>query len=223
MIGLNTKTAEEIKQCYINLEEIYHDYSKSINGYNNKSNKLQLNIQEKEKEEDISELEESFNNQLKIKEEQLNNLELSNKNMNNFVNKVKIHEKNGYIYIATSKKYAEKNSFKIGRTDNLKNRLSQFNTSRNLQDLFYFCYHEQVYDVNKVENLIHTLLENFREKKSKEIFVIHYTYLIELITLVVKNVNEPFECINDLMKNKLDEMYNLKSFIPKPLTLNKNK
>lgn len=87
--------------------------------------------------------------------------------LNNFVDNVKQKNKNGYIYISTSKSYARINNFKLGKTENLIGRLSSFNTSQNSQDLCYICFYEKVFDVSRVEKLLHSLLEDFVDNKDK--------------------------------------------------------
>lgn len=190
IMQLNTKVSQEVKEYYISLEEILNEYSKYL------------------KEKEILEL-----------REEIKNLE-SKTNLENFINNVKGKEKTEYIYIATSKMYAQNNYYKIGRTDNLKNRLSDFNTAHVSGDTFYFCYYEKVYEANTVEKLINNLFEPFKEKKNKEIFHIHYKYLEDLIPLVIKNTNESFEFINISMKNKLSDMICSKPYIPKELLVN---
>ncbi|AAG02915.1 MTG-like gene family protein [Betaentomopoxvirus amoorei] len=192
IMRLNTKSAHYIREYYLFIEGLLYKYTKYINNYNN-------NVKNKEL--------------LKLKEEN-NNLQRFNMNMKNFINNVKEKNKNGYIYIATSKRYASINNFKVGKTDNLSSRQSNFNSSHIDQDEFYICFYQKVYNMSKTENLIHDLLEDFRDKKRKEIFIIHYTYLLDIINLVIKNINEPYDYINNLIKNRLSEMYNLKPVIP---------
>ena len=77
-----------------------------------KSCEYKLNVQ-------LQKIQESNN---KLQEEN-NLLKVNNKTLKNFVDNVKTKNKNSYIYIATSKQYANQNAFKIGKSDNLKNQL----------------------------------------------------------------------------------------------------
>ncbi|CCU55453.1 N1R/p28-like protein [Adoxophyes honmai entomopoxvirus 'L'] len=194
IMRLNTKSANRIREYYLMIESLLYKY---INYTNN------IKIKELSK----------------LKEENLN-LQRFNMNMKNFIDNVKDKNKNGFIYIATSTRYASINNFKIGKTDNLLTRLSNFNSSRNDQDLFYICYYDKVYDMAKTEKLIHDLLNDFRDKKGKEIFILHYIPLIEIVKLVIKNINEPYDYINNLIKNRLSEIYNLRPVIPEKLNIN---
>ncbi|AAG02913.1 MTG-like gene family protein [Betaentomopoxvirus amoorei] len=199
---MNNNNSKMIRKYYIKIEKILFEYSTYISKYK------------------LKEIEDIKNKELlKLKEEN-NNLQRFNMNMKNFINNVKEKNKNGYIYIATSERYAMINNFKVGKTDNLSSRQSNFNSSHNTEDEFYICYYEKVFNISKTENLIHDLLDNFRDKKRKEIFVIHYKYLLDMVNLVIKNINEPYDYINNLIKNKLSEMYNLKPIIPNKIIIN---
>jgi hypothetical protein len=196
---LNNTKANEVKNYYSNLEKIFYSYLEYIKDYHINIERIRsLNLQKKNQE-----LQEE-NNQLKV----------TNFIINNFVDNVKSKYKNGYIYIATTGEYARKNIFKIGKTDNLKTRLATYNSGRIEDDLLYYCFFEKVYNINKVENFINNLLEDFKEKRNKENFVLHYTYLEPLVKLVIKNINEPYKYINDLIRNKLLNIYSLKPVIP---------
>lgn len=62
------------------------------------------------------------------------------------------------------------------------------------------------------------LLDDFKEKKGKEMIKLHYNYLYEIVVLVVKNINEPYEYLNNLIKTKLKiASYNLQPVVPKPV------
>lgn len=185
--------------------------------------KNQLNgekIKNQIKDEELSDVK----NQLQLKDEQIENLKTSQLVMKNFIENVKSKNKNGYIYIATSKRYASINNFKVGKTDkSVKIRESGFNNTRTQEDRFYICYYKKVYSVDKVEKILHELLDEFRDQKNKEIFIMHYTYLKELVELTIKNLDEPFEYINNLIKNKLAQMYNLRPIIPDEIEVSDEK
>lgn len=76
--------------------------------------------------------------------------EIARKDLNtrNFIHNVKVRDKNEYIYIMTTKLYAQNNQFKVGRTKNLVARLASANSTRAEGDkLFYvwiFKCHEAV-------------------------------------------------------------------------------
>ncbi|CCU56117.1 N1R/p28-like protein [Choristoneura rosaceana entomopoxvirus 'L'] len=198
IMRLNTKSAHHIREYYLLLETILYKYIKYVNNFNNiiKNNEL-----------------------MKLKEEN-SNLQRFNMNMKNFIDNVKEKNKNGYIYIATSTRYAQINNFKLGHTNDLYSRQSNFNSSHIEQDMFYICFFDKVFDMHKTEKLLHEILDDFRDKKNKEMFVIHYTYLLDIVKLTIKNINEPFDYINNLIKNRLSEMYNLKPYIPEKININ---
>ena len=47
---------------------------------------------------------------------------------------------NQYVYIISTKIYEGQNIYKIGRTNNLKSRLSTYNTGSHKNDKYYYCY-----------------------------------------------------------------------------------
>lgn len=79
--------------------------------------------------------------------------------------------KKGYVYALTSSKYSNKNIVKIGRTTNLKNRLSTINTSRIKSDLMFYTMYVLCPDCIVVERLLHSKLKKFHVEK--EFFQIH--------------------------------------------------
>ncbi|AAC97761.1 ORF MSV198 MTG motif gene family protein [Melanoplus sanguinipes entomopoxvirus] len=198
IMRLSTNVAIEVREYFILLEKILFKYSNYTNKYL---------------------IEESIK-QIKQKDEQLKILQSSNNVLNNFVNNIKQKNKKGYIYIATSKNYAKLNTFKIGKTDNLiSKRQSQLNNSHTSFDKIYICYYEAVYNPNKVEQIIHDVLESFRDSSNNEFFILHYKYLLNIVKLIIKNINEPYDNINDIIKNELIKMYDLKPFIPEELII----
>ncbi|CCU55911.1 N1R/p28-like protein [Choristoneura rosaceana entomopoxvirus 'L'] len=191
---LNNNNSKIIRKYYIKIEKILFDYFNYISEYN-----------------------------LTIEKNKIKKLEDSNMRMKVFIDKIVEKEKNGYIYIATSKSYANINNFKLGKTISLNSREINFNTSRNSQDEFYICYYKKVYNVDKVESLLKDVLDGFKDKKNKEIFIIHYKYLLELVEKTINNINEPYDYINDLIKNSLTDMYDLEPIIPNKIIKNEDK
>ncbi|CCU55578.1 N1R/p28-like protein [Choristoneura biennis entomopoxvirus] len=198
---LNNSKSKEVRKYYIKLEKIFYSYIEYTNNYYREIEKIKLLEQEN-----------------KIKK-----LEESSMRMKVFIDKIVEKEKNGYIYIATSKSYASINNFKLGKTSSLNSREINFNTSRNSQDEFYICYYKKVYNVDKVESLLKDVLDGFKDKKNKEIFIIHYKYLLELVEKTINNINEPYDYINDLIKNSLTDMYDLEPIVPNKIIKNEDK
>ncbi|BAO49361.1 MTG-like gene family protein [Alphaentomopoxvirus acuprea] len=72
--------------------------------------------------------------------------------------------------------------------------------------------------------MIQDLLIDFKDKKDKELYIMHYTYLEKCVIIAKENYNEPYDYINDLIKNNLHKMYELRPIIPENiyLTINNN-
>ncbi|CCU55572.1 N1R/p28-like protein [Choristoneura biennis entomopoxvirus] len=158
-----------------------------------------------------------------VSNDKIKQLEDSNMRMRVYINNIAEKEKNGYIYIATSKYYAQINNFKLGKTVSLKSREINFNNTRNTQDEFYICYYKKVYNVDKIESILKNILDFCADKKDKEIFIIHYKYLVKLVNKVVDSTNESYDYMNDIIKNYLSDMHNLEPIIPDKIIKNKIK
>ncbi|XP_044597649.1 uncharacterized protein LOC123274197 [Cotesia glomerata] len=143
----------------------------------------------------------------KVKERQV-------KSMKNVIGNIKVNCKDGYIYIATSDRYALENKFKVGRTDQPKKRLATYNSGRSKDDLFYYCFCEPTYGVKNVENMILDLLKSVKEQHEKEMFIIHHTWLIQIIKDLLNNIGKSYEYFNELVQKKLLKMYSLRPSIP---------
>ena len=107
------------------------------------------------------------------------------------------------IYIATSTSYSKQNRFKIGGVaslENLEGRLATYNTrSANGDDFFYVewypvaCYRD-------VEKRLDTLIGRFRDRKTKEMYIMHYTNLRYIIEYIVAHYSEETETVNEKME-----------------------
>jgi hypothetical protein len=113
-------------------------------------------------------------------------------------------EKNEYIYIATSRHYAERNIFKVGRTLNLKTRLPVYNSGRVDEDKMKFVYCIKCYDAKTAEQGIKTILRFCRIKKREEMYLLHFNHLKNIIEIYCLYINEMAERSNWLNDNKID-------------------
>jgi prophage antirepressor-like protein len=84
------------------------------------------------------------------------------------------------VYIATSPNYAKRNRFKVGGVQSkkfLKSRLSTYNSCRAVGDFFYYSDIFTVIDYRQIEERLKCLLKRFRDKESKEMYVMYYPEL----------------------------------------------
>ena len=134
--------------------------------------------------------------------------EEKNKNTNLTANAIDYNQlqKKEYLYIATNARYASQNNFKIGKTQDLKQRLSAYNTSRNKREPYYYAFvSEPTYYAKSIEYILKHLLVKFRNSDANEIYVLNYDFLEKIVKRVCSNyddcVNYYNECIADEMKN----------------------
>ena len=200
LMMLRTDKSEQIKDYYLDLEEMFKMYLKYQSDYN-------INI---------------MNNQLKLKDEEL--LEEKRKNNDHvqmFIqsNLLVMME---YVYIATSKNYAKLNIFKIGKTKSFQTRIHGYNTGRDSDDAFYYVYIMKCVDCTSLENMIFSRLKNFKYidrygKERNEMYRIHYDYIVKIINefntfeqLNIVNLNniytEYYSVYNDIQYKSFDEI-----------------
>lgn len=143
-------------------------------------------------------------------------------NIETITDNLKKTEKQGSIYIISNKYYMAQNIVKIGRTNNMKGRLSTINTSHP-GDPFIAIDEFEVYNPILLEKTIHDLLSCYRcktkcikdpdksDKKSlKEFFLIRpkkYKYLRALVQKIVENEGQNTDEYNifvDMLKTEPD-------------------
>ena len=129
--------------------------------------------------------------------------------------------KDQIIYISTSEAYARQNRFKVGgvkSNGNLNSRLSQYNGRSAQGDLWYYSDLYYVADFREVEHRVQDVLERFRDKSDKEMYIIHYNNLKHFLDFICNHyedeVDEFNETIDELIAN-LNRHY-LRAVVPKP-------
>lgn len=196
------------KNKYINNMKSINKYNKNINIYVNKyclisicnfinidnTNILKKNIYELEK---LYKLYNNYKNH--YKDIKLENTKLI-KNLQ--INK-QLHKFNEYIYIITTKQKAKENIFKIGRTRNLKTRLSTYNTGSIKSDEYFYCSYYSCTSASSLENRIFDILKNFRI--SKELYQLHFTIIDNIVKMICNNDNTICKNINNFIETEYDD------------------
>ena len=103
------------------------------------------------------------------------------------------------VYIATSSLYASQNTFKVGGVeslDKLESRLCTYNSRSSTGDPFYYADWYLVHNYREIENRLKDLIGRFREKITKEMYVLHYTKLVYILKYLVDNYNEEVDVVN---------------------------
>ena len=92
----------------------------------------------------------------------------------------------GYIYILTNLSYEIQDIFKIGKTSNLKTRLSTYNTPKMEKDKYKYIYCFKTYDADNLEKYIHNHPKLKEYKTNNELYKIKLEDLKKII-LEIKN------------------------------------
>lgn len=114
-----------------------------------------------------------------------------------------------YIYIATTFTLSLDNTFKIGRTNNIKTRLIGYNTGRISNDKYYYCYVYKCCNAVILEKLIFNFLKNFKVHNSNEMYQLHLTTLNDIVKYICDNNISIVDKINDIISNKLEDIQKL--------------
>lgn len=133
-------------------------------------------------------------------------------------------QKNQIFYIATTASYAKDNQFKFGGISNKKDlvaRLRSYNTGRPESDLYYYCKLIPCHNYKLIEDKIHSLLCQLKDKKNsrKEVLVMRYDVLIEMIEYLADNYNKEVDMVNDNCKRYFSQTIHNTPIIPLPLVL----
>ena len=133
-----------------------------------------------------------------------NDMKIINDRIQTHINNTKTLDKNSTFYITTSTRYAQQNIFKPGCIDSigkksLKARLAQYNTGKTGDDLFYFCHIVEVYDARTLDYKLKKLMAQLKFNKNKEMVVLHYDTLINIVNRVHEHHLEDYETWNDFI------------------------
>jgi hypothetical protein len=110
-------------------------------------------------------------------------------------------EKNGCIYIVSSKQYAKEGLYKVGRTNKTaKNRIKGSNTYRREEDKVVVLFELKTYNTPAVESYIHQLLDGIRDSKNREYFKCPFSLLKDFITHIIYETDVNQNKANDIIK-----------------------
>ena len=185
----NTYKGREIRQYYINLEKIFKKY---------------IIYQQKIKFEQ---------QKIKFEQQEIKFKKKLNYCQQELINFKKLKNKKEFIYIISSKTYAEQGLYKIGRTkNNPKSRLSTLNSGHCIKDKLQVITSFKVYNSKAAEDRIKMILNNIRDHKNREFYKGIYCHLEEIVKLICDNLYEESEKINTLV-TLLTEMKNFDDFL----------
>ncbi|MGL5961572.1 MAG: GIY-YIG nuclease family protein, partial [Cetobacterium sp.] len=193
VMRLNTKSGEAVRDYYLNLEEACFEYAeyqsswlidkaemeRKISDEKLAKQMAMLSIKDKEIKNKDKELEqeskarreaEQEKEQERVAKEQAQvaqqKAERKALNVQKFMNRITVREhKLEWIYIGTTRLYAQERLFKIGSTTRLTSRIPQYNTGRpGSSDPFYYAWAVKCYNAKDVDYYIQKLLFDFKFK-----------------------------------------------------------
>jgi len=191
-----------------------------------------LEIKDKEKEQEIKARQEA---EQKIKQKDLE-LEDAKSKLRSETSKLKEQlrktldfnqatkkvEPSEYIYIATTSQDQQANKFKVGGCQSfelVKSRLPQYNTGKSDSNNHFFVYLKKTVSYRSVEHAISGMLNGFLENKSKELYLIHFDWLVKCLDAVIDGSTEVLLYVNENRQKILEDTINLQPTISPPIQL----
>jgi len=174
---LTTKRSKEIRKYYLLLEELVQLYGAYTHKF--RENQLKVQLQAKDKE-----LEDRDRHVLLLKDLLVDDTK---------------REKLQVIYISTSQNYAKQNRSKPGGVDKeglLRGRLSTYNSRSAKGDEWYFYEWFLVADYRQVESRLKDVLGRFRDKKNKEMYVLHLSHMTHVVKYLCDHYNDEVDEVN---------------------------
>jgi autonomous glycyl radical cofactor GrcA len=198
---------------YLLLEKtykLYTDYEKQLLNNQLEQNQQQLEENQLQLEQNQQQLEEERQYRLDLQDSLIDN----NKEL----------EKTQIIYITTSTNYAKRNRFKVGGVeseDKLGSRLSTYNTGRAAGDDLFYTNIYSVHNYREIENRLKDLIGTFRDRKSKEMYILHYSHLTYIVKYLIDHYNDEVDEINKKLGEFIKDLNIriLRPAIVKPLNI----
>lgn len=173
-----------------------------------------------------------FETKLKLKQEELDNEKLERQKAERRSLRLKEKlieerkkEENQVIYISTSESYAKQNRFKVGGVESIshtKGRMSTYNSRSAHGDEWYYCEMKKVHNYKAFEHRFWDVMGSFRDKRDKEMIVIHYHRLQKAFEFISNNYHEDIQFINENIRDFIDSLNydKSKAVIPEKLNIN---
>jgi len=199
---LTTKRSKEIRKYYLLLEELVQLYGAYTHKF--RENQLKVQLQAKDKE-----LEDRDRHVLLLKDLLVDDTK---------------REKLQVIYISTSQNYAKQNRSKPGGVDKeglLRGRLSTYNSRSAKGDEWYFYEWFLVADYRQVESRLKDVLGRFRDKKNKEMYVLHLSHMTHVVKYLCDHYNDEVDEVNSKLAEFIAgfDSHILRPLVPEPKPL----
>jgi hypothetical protein len=176
---MDTTRAKEIRKYYLRLEKVFKAYLKYVNECALHGHAIETSILKRDHELETANLK-RLNDEYKQQVDTMEALQSDLASMSIDSTPVEYDE---FVYVLTSKRYYKLNLFKIGKTANLKSRLSTYNTGNALSDdeQFFLCS-IKTSDSRGLEKQLHRVLNAYRF--NREWYRIHASDLIKTVNFV---------------------------------------
>ncbi|CCV01859.1 hypothetical protein IIV22A_015R [Invertebrate iridescent virus 22] len=199
---LTTKRSKEIRKYYLQLEKLIQLYGAYTTQFKEKQQ-----IQENNKLKD--QIQANLDHILLLKDLLIDDQK---------------REKTQVLYIATSQNYARQNRFKVGGVENtqkLDSRLSVYNSRSASGDEWYYSDTFLVADYHQIESRLKDLLGRFRDKKSKEIYILHYSNIKYICEYLSTHYNDEIDEVNQKLTEFISNLnsYQLRPIVPPPICI----
>lgn len=169
LMSSNTMRGKLIKKIYIKTEKLVFIMLEVINKQTIMFQEQKLLIKEEEHQK-----------QLAI--EKTKSITLATKIQND-----KIYKIEGWIYLATSKQYAQNNHFRLGQTVDLTKRMSGYKPGRTAADELYYVFVYKSETIEFLERIIRSFLKPYRDDVNIDMYTMHWNSLKTLVETICEN------------------------------------
>jgi hypothetical protein len=195
IMSLTTKRSKEIRKYYLLLEELVQLYGAYTTQFREKQLKEQIQA--------------NMDHILLLKDLLIDDQK---------------REKTQVIYIATSRNYARQNRFKPGGVESIEklpSRFSTYNSRSAAGDEWYYSDTFLVADYRQIESRLKDLLGRFRDKKGKEIYILHYSNMRYIVEYLCNHYNDEVDDVNAKLTDFISNLntHHLRPFIPPPASV----
>ena len=150
-------------------------------------------------------LQKQLNDQKQINNEKDQQIQRMSITQNELLTYKKLNSKDESVYIVSTYNYALNGYYKIGRTKNIKNRISNLNTGHVRNDKIRVLAEFKVNDSILLEKTIHSKLRGLLIEN--EFFMCRYDLLYNLVSKIIEND----ESCNELINSIIDTVYAMKN------------
>ena len=192
LLSAKTAKGKSIRKYYIKTENLVPIMFEVIKVQEQMILKHQLEIKDKELQDQAKLLENANIKTLDLKSEIKNS---------------EIFREDGYIYLTTTKQYARYNVFRLGRTMNLNRRLQHYEIGRVQDDKPYYVYVFKTANHELTEFILRKFLKKYMEDSTanKDMYILPFRILKPFVENICRIFNDNMIPIaNDMIEANID-------------------